>query len=1042
MQRESRTYSILTVLFILLSSHNLYGQFTEFHPELNWYTIKGENVEVHFHEGAERTARVVAKIADEVWGPITSLYNYEPGTVHFVIKDIDDYSNGATYFFDNKIEIWTSALDFDLRGTHNWLRNVISHEFTHMVQLQASMKITRSIPAIYLQALNYEDERRPDILYGFPNFIVSYPVPGVNIPAWFAEGTAQYMRKEFGYEDWDTHRDMILRSYALDDNMLSWNQMGVFGKTSLGNESVYNSGFALTRYIAQKYGEDKLREISKDIGSLGNFTIDAAFEDVLGNTGDQVYGEWKQTVTEGYKKRSEPVLSNLVTGKMIADEGFGNFYPAYSDDGTKIIYISNKSGDYFSSSNIYLHDLTTNKEKLLVANIRSTVSWIKGLNKIVYSKLSDDNPNFYNVHDLYIYDITNNNETRLTYGLRANQPDVSHDGSKIIFLFEKDGTTNLGLVDILGKNPADGQTGFKQLTFFNNGEQVYNPKFSNDDSFIIFGYSNENSRDIARINTDGTGFQKIISTKSDERNPVFDEKGNLYFSSDETGIFNIYSIDLKTKEKKQLTNVIGGAFMPSVSIKGNIVYSGYTSGGYKLFEITNEGKDKIIPGKNYLWQNNPPIGSDKPNGDISKFNPDYLRNFDDTKTPDYTKENYRGSFSKLSFFPILRLDNYNSSNNFVERIKPGIAVNSMDFLDRYSLFASGSINLRGERDLYLDLEYRNKIPGFYELGLKPELAIELFNLTRKSNIDIYFGADTIGNTVKYDFNIPTEVTYNLFEVDFSAKHKIFTRNQNIELRFIFSRYSATLGSFILPDNTLYPTTNDTYLIGRNFQIKYTLDSEAPYIDSDINPVGGKLQLTYNYEFNKFNKDGNYIVEDGILKPKFDNFNFHRLELNTELNYQLGETQTISGKFRAGSILGSQMPDFFDFYLGGLIGMKAYPFYAISGNEIAWLNLTYRFPLFKNIDARLGHLYIDKIFMSVYGDIGNAWNGDIPALSKFKKGAGTELRIMMNSFYLFPTAVFFNAAYGFDRFTTTVNNQNITYGKEWRFYGGVTFGFDF
>src|SRR3989304_6758830 len=366
-----KSLSLFILVFILVSSKS-FAQFTEFHPELDWFTIKGKHCEVHFHEGAERTAQVVAKIADEVWEPITSLYQYEVDVTHFIIKDIDDYSNGATYFFDNKIEIWTSALDFDLRGTHNWLRNVISHEFTHMVQIQASMKISRSVPAIYLQALNYEDERRPDILYGFPNFIVSYPVPGVNVPAWFAEGTAQYMRKEFYYDDWDSHRDMILRSYALDDNMLTWNQMGVFEKTSLGNESVYNSGFALTRYISQKYGEDKLREISKALGSLGNFTIDAAFEDVLGKTGDQIYDEWKQTVTEGYQKRSEPVLSNLVTGKIIADEGLGNFYPSYSDDGTKIIYISNKSGDHFSPSEIYLHDLLTNKEKLLVSDVRST----------------------------------------------------------------------------------------------------------------------------------------------------------------------------------------------------------------------------------------------------------------------------------------------------------------------------------------------------------------------------------------------------------------------------------------------------------------------------------------------------------------------------------------------------------------------------------------------------------------------------------------------------------------------------------------------
>jgi len=142
-----------------------YSQFNDYEPEYEWFTIETEHVFVHFHAEAERTAKVVAKIGEEVWNPITSLYKYEPDKVHYVIKDVDDYSNGATFFFDNKIEIWASALEFDLRGTHNWLRNVISHEFTHMVQIQGAMKLGRSVPAVYLQLLNHEDARRPDILF-------------------------------------------------------------------------------------------------------------------------------------------------------------------------------------------------------------------------------------------------------------------------------------------------------------------------------------------------------------------------------------------------------------------------------------------------------------------------------------------------------------------------------------------------------------------------------------------------------------------------------------------------------------------------------------------------------------------------------------------------------------------------------------------------------------------------------------------------------------------------------------------------------------
>ncbi len=139
--------------------------------------------------------------------------------------------------------------------------------------------------------------------------------------------------------------------------------MGVFGKTSLGNESVYNSGFALTRYISQKYGEDKLRKITKDLGKLTNFTIDAAFKDVLGKDGDQIYNEWKSFLVNSYKKRSEAVLSNLVAGDTIAKVGFGNFYPIYSKDGKKVLYISNKTADYFGQAGIYEYDLQTKKGK-------------------------------------------------------------------------------------------------------------------------------------------------------------------------------------------------------------------------------------------------------------------------------------------------------------------------------------------------------------------------------------------------------------------------------------------------------------------------------------------------------------------------------------------------------------------------------------------------------------------------------------------------------------------------------------------------------
>ena len=1028
---------LLFPLFIIVFTSNLFAQFTQFHPELDWYTIKGEHVEVHFHEGAERTAQTVLKIADEVWDPICSLYDYEPDKVHYVIKDLDDYANGATYFFDNKIEIWTSALDFDLRGAHNWLRNVISHEFTHMVQIQSAMKLNRSVPAFFLQVLMYEDERRPDILYGFPNVVISYPLATVNVPAWFAEGTAQYMRKEFNYDNWDSHRDMILRSYALDNNMLTWNEMGVFGKTSLGNESVYNSGFALTKYIAQKYGEDKLRDITKSLGKFGVFSIDAAFNNVLGKDGNEIYNDWSSFLKNDYKKRTEQITSNLVTGEQIAKDGFGNFYPTFSKDGKKVYYISNKSSDYFGPAGIYEYDLETKKEKNIAAGVRSTFSFIPGQEKIIYAKISDDNKNWYNVHDLFVYDLTTKDETRLTHNLRANNPSISNDGKKIVFLFQKDGTTNLGSVDVDGKN-------FKRLTFFENGEQVYNPKYSPDDSYIIFDYSYANTRDIAKVNSDGGNVEFIIATDNDERNPTFDKEGNLVYSSDETGIYNIYSYDLTSKSKTQLTNVLGGAFMADVTESGDLVYAGYTSTGYKIFKIDQSEQQKVIAGNSYIRLMNPPLDTDKPLGNINDYNISSLKNYEDKDIEKVDKNKYTGAFSRLTFFPFLRFDNYNTGNTFWEKFKPGVFVTTSDMLDRYSLFAGAAVNARLERDLFLVFDYRNKLPLLSSLGLRPELSLELYSISRKANVDVFFGADTTGNgTVNYDYITPTEVTYDLFEFDFIVRHRLFTRDQNLQLKYANSSYTAVLGSFVLPDenSTLYPTTKDNYFNGNNLEAKYTWHSILPTKDDEINPVGFDINFTYNYEFSDYNEKGEYEVKDGLLIPKYGNFNFNRLELKTSLFMPVFNSHTFNTTLRLGSILGPTVPDFFDFYLGGLIGMKAYPFYAISGNEIAWLNFTYRFPLFRNIDTRAGHLYIDKIFLSFNADVGNAWNADATTIENFKKGVGAELRIQLSSYYLFPTSVFVSGSYGFDEFKRTVNNEIVTYGKEWNLYAGVLFGFE-
>ncbi|MEJ5304512.1 MAG: biopolymer transporter Tol [Ignavibacteria bacterium] len=1024
----------VTLIFLVLSAYSTNAQFNEYYPEVNWYTIETKHFSVHFHEGAERTAKVIAKIAEEIYEPITSFYGYKPERVHFVIKDIDDYSNGATYFFDNKIEIWAPPLDTDLRGTHHWLRNVISHEFTHMVQLQAAMKLNRRVPAFYLQVLNYERERRPDVLYGFPNVIVSYPIPSINVPQWFAEGTAQYMRNEFQYDYWDSHRDMILRSYVLDGNMLTWNQMTVFEKTSLGNESVYNSGFALVSYIAYRYGEKKLIEINNRLKDKLSFTIDEAIKKVLNISGEQLYNEWKEFLKDYYTKNTEIIRGNLFTGQLIEPEGFGNFYPVFSPDGSKLYYLSNKNEDYFLTS-LYVYDFKTKKSELVQSGVRSTFALTPDGNKIIYSKLTEKNKNLVKIHDLYIYDLEKKKEKRLTYGLRANNPSLSPDGKTIVYVSQKDGTLNLFLIDIEGKNQ-------RQLTFFKNGEQVYNPKFSPNGKKIVFDYSLNESRDIAICDLDGNIDFLINEKNIDERNPVFVNEDEIIYSTDKKGIFNLFVYNLNTGSKRQITNVVGGAFMPACNFKGEIAYAGYTSTGYKIFFVDRFDTLNFDYIPEYNYKLFPIDQSKKVNGN---FDWEKLKNFDDTQIPDFKVKKYSANFTKLSFIPFLRYDNYSRSAKGFELIKPGFYFYSSDILNRTGMFGSIAINSRFERDLYFGLEYRDRVPIFFQLGLKPELNLEVYSVSRKAENFLGLSPDTLADgTINYAYKTPVTVTYNLFEVDLSAKHYLFSKNHTLQFKTIYSRYSADLSSFLLPGGILYPATFEIYLRGWTFNLTYNFENILLKKDNDINPYGTKVNLNFEYSTNDFNPETYYDENEGALLTRYGKTKYSRIELNLMQAFKLpAGKHSLTFKTRAGTTLGPETDSFFDFYLGGLIGMKSYPFYAISGNEIFHLNVNYRFPIFEDIDKRIYNLYVDKIYGSIYFDFGNAWQSKAVKLKNFKKGVGAELRVQMNSFYMFPTSLFVNLAYGFDEFKreNIFTKETIKYGKELLVYFGILFGFE-
>ncbi|HUI30923.1 MAG TPA: hypothetical protein VLX91_11960 [Candidatus Acidoferrales bacterium] len=1035
-------FSFTLFLYAYVASCSCNAAFAQdefIHPELNWHTIETKHFYIDYHDGEERTAQLVAKIAEQMYPAVTSLYHHEPTQkVSFVIWDNDDYSNGETYFFDNKINIWASNLDFALRGTHNWLRDVVTHEFTHDVQMQTAMKFGRQLPAIYLQWLGYEAERRPDVLYGYPNVVVSYPLSGIVVPAWFAEGVAQYNvpHLNFEHDTWDTHRDMILRMYVLNHKMLTLEEMGGFGKTSLGNESTYNAGFAFVHYLAGKYGSGVLRELSDAMSSIDAVSIDQAFKKVLGKSGTQVYGEWEKFLEENYETRTEKINEALHQGRIIRDVGFANLFPVFSPDGKRIAYCSNKDNDYFGTSSIYVYNLADSSEKEVTDHTASELSWSPDGNYLVYSKLDRHNPHWDDLYDLYSYNLTTGDEERLTDGSRAEYSSLSHDGRRVAFVAGSDGTLNLFCADVdLAENKI---SGIKKLTDYGNGEQIYSTRWSNDGSKIAFDYSVDSSRQIGIYSFADSSVKFVTPGGEDSRDAIFaDNDSSLVYSSDRSGIFNIYEENLYSGATVALTNVLGGAFMPTFSKSGDLVCSSYQWNGYKIADIESASPISNPPAYKAEIEPASQIAESTDTQGIAPQTQDAPHEKSSEEMATYVSKPYSSRTTSLSFYPVLLFDNYNPHVSFLDELKGGLYFTSEDVIGKYDIFGGITLNKLFERDIFFQLDYNDRIPGLSSLGIFPKFTLTAYNLTRQTSATFNLGGDTIPNVA---------ITYDLIEVDGAFSGQIISPFLNLTLGFTFDRYDVEQSAFKdTVTEYLWSSLGYVYFIGRTFYAQFDFDGISPARNSWINPLGVKTRLRFSAALNKLSDS---LEASSLIIPIYKPSNFFQAEL---MNYfavpLLRDDDALAAKLHLGYTFGPQINDFYNFYAGGLIGMRGYPFYAIGGNKLLTLNLTYRYPLFRDVDKQLLQFYLSDVYLSGFGDVGNCWSGTVTG-TKFRRDLGGELRMSGFSFYAFPTAIFFDACYGLDKFTlqlrdyqTGVPYGSATYGKEWRFYFGLTFSFD-
>ena len=770
------------------------------------------------------------------------------------------------------------------------------------------------------------------------------------------------------------------------------------------------------------------------------WNVERAIKDAVGVPGRKVYDEWIAEIKSDYEKNTARLRENLRQGRLIEPKGFSNFYPHFSPAGNRIAYVSNKGRD-FNALSLYVHDLEGeevasieldgfNTSPLRVhtcafghkvkSGVGRAYDWHPDGNHIAYVRRRDT-PEGYLYADLYLIDIESKKSERLTTRQRATSPTFDVSGERIAFIGQDDGSTNLFTLRV-----ADGEV--QQLTQYNNGFQVTDPAWHPSGEWIYFGVQNAARRSIYRVRTTGGTPEAVLDSVFDERSPTFDEAGNyLYFASDRTGIYNIYrkNVEQPDAEVEQITNVLGAAFMPDVK-DNRLTYAHYEFDGYKIALL-----DEIQPVEEQLADlaYTPPAAILKDAvkyGATSKATA--LNQFDDTdlEAPSIAEirgegetevSKYKNQFTSFSFYPVIRLDQYVSRRQqsldvrLVERgrletlarnTKVGVLASSREILEGLNVFGgvmlgltsrdasslgdffSPSRLLKLERDVFFQFDY-NKGLGFIPKRWSPQISLEVFNIRR--NVDNGLSIEEFPCTACLPDTTLANLSYNLWEASLTARSKV-SRNALIEASYRYSPYSVTTERFFSKEfDGFVDDFTSRYYIGNAFQLRGILEWIAPHRHSNVVPNELRIEASYEREIGRLLD--RFDLEDGRLEPIYEQHRIHRLSLETRFGMMLpgrlfNAPHGIGIRTRGSTILGKEVDDFFNDFVGGLIGARGYPFYALGGNETFWAQASYIAPIVPRINKQVMFAYFDKLYARVYADVAAAWSGPLSDIGPLRK----------------------------------------------------------
>lgn len=286
-------------------------------PSRKHYTIATTHFRVSFTAPLEGVARRVAADAERAYAQLSAELHPPRGTIDVLVTDDFDFSNGsATPFPTNRIIVYAMppVNDFGLRYTTDWTQLVVTHELTHIFQLDRARGIWKVGQWVF---------GRSPVLF-----------PNLYQPSWLIEGLAVYEESRLagqGRIEGPEHT-LLARAAARDHVFPGIGQISLARPTFPGGSSAYVFGSLFMDYLARTRGDSSVRRfVESSSAQLVPFLIDLPARRAFGTTFGRAFDEWRKTIeasVAGAPAFPLPGWKDLSGGQLAAQ------YPRWIDDRT------------------------------------------------------------------------------------------------------------------------------------------------------------------------------------------------------------------------------------------------------------------------------------------------------------------------------------------------------------------------------------------------------------------------------------------------------------------------------------------------------------------------------------------------------------------------------------------------------------------------------------------------------------------------------------------------------------------------------------